>query len=90
MAFHTAIWLSNYAGYVEYLSDLDSISSNVDDYGPLEYSDMHGGASSVSDALMETHNYIPGSKDDVNLWGFMAVQFDWGKKVVTFFRHPAD
>ena len=39
---------------------------------------------------METHNYIPGSKDDINLMGYFTAQFAWGKKVISFYRHPAD
>ena len=51
---------------------------------------MHPGNAAVSEALMETHNCYAGSKDDVNLFGYMTEQFAWGKKVVTFYRHPAD
>jgi hypothetical protein len=31
-----------------------------------------------------------GSKDDINLRGYYSAQFNWGKKVVSFYRHPAD
>lgn len=40
--------------------------------------------------LQETHNWIAGSKDDINLRGFMISQFAWGKKVISFYRHPSD
>ena len=89
MAFHTAIWLDNYTDYVSFLSDLDSVS-NPNDYTSLEYYDMHSGYYARGDALMETHNYMIGSKDDVNLFVYMGIQFAWGKKFNGFYRHPAD
>ncbi len=89
MAFHTAIWLDNYADYVSFLSDLDAVSSPKD-YSTLEYYDMHPGAAEKGDALMETHNYLPGVKSDVNLYVYMGIQFAWGKKFSGFYRHPAD
>lgn len=42
MAFHTAIWLDNYFGYVDFLTDLSTVSSPLD-YNPVEWSDMHSG-----------------------------------------------
>lgn len=89
MAFHTAVWLDNYSEYIRFLNDLGSISSTLD-YNVLQRFDMFPGFESAGDALVETQSYIPGTTDDVNLWGFMANQFAWGKKVVTFYRHPAD
>jgi hypothetical protein len=89
MAFHTAIWIDNYMGYVDFLNDLSSVSSPFD-YNPVEWIDMHPGFEARGEALIETHSYLPGSKDDVDLWNFMQKQFAWGKKVVTFYRHPAE
>ena len=34
--------------------------------------------------------YLKGSKDDVNARGFYQAEFSWGKKVISFYRHPAD
>lgn len=51
---------------------------------------MHPGTAAKGDALTQTHNYFAGAKDDVNLFMYMGVQFNWGKKVFTFYRHPAD
>ncbi len=31
-----------------------------------------------------------GSKDDINARGYFQAQFAWGKKVISFYRHPAD
>ena len=42
MAFHTAVWLANYVGYIRYLDDLNSISQ-PQDYSQLEWADMHPG-----------------------------------------------
>ena len=89
MAFHTAIWVDNYADYLSFLSELDSIS-NPRDYTTLEYTDMHSGFASSGDELTETHNYLPGAKSDVNLFVYMGIQFAWGKKFSGFYRHPAD
>ena len=89
MAFHTAVWLNNYADYVSFLSDLDSVSSPKD-YTSLEYLDMYGGMEAIGNELVETHNYFPGVKDDCNLYVYMQIQFAWGKKMCGFYKHPAD
>ena len=89
MAFHTAVWLDNYADYVSFLSDLDTVSS-MNDYSTLEVMDMHPGVEANSNELTETHNYLPGTKDDVNLYVYMGLQFAWGKKLCGFYKHPAD
>lgn len=89
MVFHTAVWMDNYIDYVSFLSDIDSIS-NLRDYTMLERLDMFQGMASHGDALTETHNYFLGAKDDVNLFAYLGAQFSWGKKVVGFYRHPAD
>jgi|SRR6218665_1200375 len=89
MAFHTAIWVDNYISYVAFLNDLSTVS-NPQDYNPVEYLDLHPGAEARVDALVETHNYFPGNRDDVDLWSYMSKQFAWGKKIQTYFKHPAD
>ena len=89
MAFHTAVWLDNYMDYVAFLNDLHSVSS-PQDYNPVEWWDMHPGMEAKGDSLVETHCYIPGARDDINLWAYMIKQFAWGKKIVTFYKHPAD
>lgn len=38
----------------------------------------------------EKWEQIPGTKDDVNLRGWIGSQFQWGIKVVSFYRHPVD
>ena len=34
MAFHTAVWMDNYADYVSFLTDLETVS-NLNDYTTL-------------------------------------------------------
>ena len=89
MAFHTAVWLDNYVGYVRYLDDLNSISQ-PQDYSQLEWADMHPGILAGSNTLMKIHSYLQGPQDDINLFSYMVSQFSWDKKVVTFYRHHAD
>lgn len=89
MAFHTTIWIDNYSDYVNFLLDLSSVS-NLTDYSTMEYMDMYSGMAARGDALNETHNYFAGSKDDVNLFMYMSNQFAWGKRMFTFYKHPAD
>ena len=87
MAFHTAVWLSNYGRYVQWLSEVETLG-NIHDYSPTEMADFFPRSIPVSDSLIETHNYLPGAKDDTNLYTFMMIQFDWGKRIVTFYNHP--
>lgn len=89
MAFHTMVWVDNYADYVEFLTNLQSIS-NMNDYGTTEMMDFYPGFAEIGDSLNETHNYFAGAKDDINLFMYIGNQFAWGKKVFTFYRHPAD
>ena len=87
MAFHTAIWLENYANYVQWLSDVETFG-NPHDYTTAEMHDFFPRAEPYADGLMETHSYLPGANDDTNVYGFMMIQFDWGKRIVTFYAHP--
>ena len=56
----------------------------------LEEYDFFYGLEADLEELTETHNYMAGSKDDVNLRGYYTAQFNWGKKVISYFRHPGD
>ncbi len=88
MAFHTALWLENYGTYMQWLSEVETFG-NPNDYSSAEMHDFFPRIEPWSYALMETHNYLPGAKDDTNLYGFMMIQFDWGKRLVTFYAHPS-
>ena len=83
------VWVDNYADYVEFLTNLQSIS-NMNDYSTMEMMDFYPSFAEQGDALNETHNYFAGAKDDINLFLYIGAQFAWGKKVFTFYRHPAD
>jgi hypothetical protein len=89
MAFHTAIWVDNYMQYVDFLSDLSTVSCNKD-YNPVEWIDMHPGNEARVEALGETHCYYGGAYDDVNLFQYMGKQFAWGKRVHTYYKHPTE
>ena len=89
MAFHTAIWIENYMQYVDFLSDLSTVSSNRD-YNPVEWIDMHPGFEPRADALTETHCYYGGAYDDVNLYQYIFKQFAWGKRLHTYYKHPTE
>ncbi len=89
MAFHTAIWLENYTDYLQWLSDIETFG-NIHDYSAEEVHDFFPRTEPTADALVETHNYLPGSKDDINLYTYIQIQFNWGKRIVTFYKHPTD
>ncbi|KAL4483254.1 hypothetical protein ABPG74_019280 [Tetrahymena malaccensis] len=89
LSFHAAIWLNAYADYTMFLFELEEYN-DPNDYLMHENFDFFRGLETELEELTETHNYIPGSKDDVNLRGYLATQFAWGKKVISFYRHPAD
>jgi len=63
---------------------------SLHDYNIHEKCDLFSGSEANIEELNETHNFIPGSKDDINYRGYLTAQFAWGKKVVSFYRHPAD
>ena len=88
MAFHTAIWLENYGTYVQWLADIETFG-NANDYTASEMHDFFPRVQPTADGHTETHNYLPGSKDDTNVYGFMTIQFDWGKRIVTFYSPPS-
>jgi len=89
LLFHATMWVACYADYQMFLYEVSDYG-NVADYLMHENYDFFDGLEAELEELVETNNYIPGSKDDVNLAGYYMAQFNWGKKVVSFYRHPAD
>ena len=89
LLFHAALWTNCYADYTMFLFELEEYG-NAPDYLMHENYDFFYGLEAELEELTETHNYLAGSKDDLNLRGYLACQFSWGKKVVSFYRHPAD
>ena len=87
--YHGTVWMNAYADYSMFLYELGEYG-NPNDYLMHENYDFFYGLEAELEELVETHNYIPGSKDDVNLRGYYAAQFNWGKKVISYHRHPAD
>jgi len=87
--YHGAVWMNAYTDYSMFLYELQDYG-NSNDYLMHENYDFFYGLEAELEELIETHNYIAGSKDDVNLRGYYAAQFNWGKKVISFYRHPAD
>eukprot|EP01015_Nassula_variabilis_P005759 TRINITY_DN142_c0_g2_i4.p3 TRINITY_DN142_c0_g2~~TRINITY_DN142_c0_g2_i4.p3 ORF type:complete len:129 (+),score=36.01 TRINITY_DN142_c0_g2_i4:85-471(+) len=87
--YHAALWLDCYTEYQNFLFELEDYG-NPNDYMMHENYDFYYGLEADLEELVETHNYFAGSKDDINVRGYYASQFAWGKKVITFYRHPAD
>ena len=63
---------------------------NLNDYDKMALYDLKPESKAFDQKLLETFNILPGSHDDVNYFGYLQTQFNWGKKVVTFYRHPED
>ena len=55
----------------DYLMDLQELGS-LHDYNIHEKCDLFYGIEAEIEELNETHNYIPGSKDDINYKSYMA------------------
>ena len=89
MDYHTNLWITKYAQYIEWLFNSETVAAHTE-YSGDEMYDMFPGLEEWSQSQWETHCYIAGSRDDVNLYGYMRAQFSWGRKVITFYRHPAD
>jgi len=51
MSFHTAVWLSNYASYVQWLSEVETFG-NINDYSVQEVSDFFPRVDPTADALI--------------------------------------
>ncbi|CAD8186752.1 unnamed protein product [Paramecium octaurelia] len=89
LTFHSAVWSNYYLDQHLALLDLEQYGDR-NDYVIHEDYDFYPGLEADLEELTETHNWIPGSKDDINLKGYMVSQFQWGKKIISFYRHPCD
>ena len=86
----TAWWLGGHAVTAgDHMSVGQYVAFAIHDYSAAEVHDFFPRTEPTADAHIETHNYLPGAKDDTNLYGFMMIQFDWGKRLVTFYSHPS-
>ena len=72
----SAMWMNNYCDYQNFLFELE-------EYGDADYLstkfiivhenyDFFYGLEADLEELTETHNYIPGSKDDINIRGYFT------------------
>ena len=62
----------------------------LSDLGPLETSDLFRADSMENSRRDETMNPTPWSLDDNPFVNYTMNQFTWGRRVITFYRHPAD
>eukprot|EP00331_Platyophrya_macrostoma_P014224 CAMPEP_0176432130 /NCGR_PEP_ID=MMETSP0127-20121128/15210_1 /TAXON_ID=938130 /ORGANISM="Platyophrya macrostoma, Strain WH" /LENGTH=229 /DNA_ID=CAMNT_0017814241 /DNA_START=44 /DNA_END=733 /DNA_ORIENTATION=- len=89
LKYHQAVWVDKYSDYVFFLFELEDYG-NPEEYLMHQNYDIFYGLEAELEELTETHNWLPGSKDDINIRGYYASQFLWGKKVISYYRHPAD
>lgn len=87
--YHNALWNSFYMQNLEYLVQLRYFPG-LDDMNEVERMDYIGISKIEMQRRTETHNYLQGSHEDVNIVGLAESQFNWGKKLHTFWRHPSD
>ncbi len=87
--FHTALWSIFYTTNLNYLEQLRYFPG-FKDLNELEKMDYLFDSKVEQQRCVETHNTIPGSNNDVDLEGYLNSQFDWGRKVSGFFKHPSD
>lgn len=69
LVWHGALWMNNYADYQMHLFEIEEYGDG-NDYLMHENYDFFSGLEADLEELTETHNYIPGSKDDINLRGY--------------------
>ncbi|KAM3128205.1 hypothetical protein pb186bvf_019688 [Paramecium bursaria] len=89
LTYHSAVWSNYYIDQALALQEIQELGDTSSQKIHETY-DQFPGYQADLEELVETHNWIPGSKDDINMMGFMSSQFSWGKKVISFYRHPAD
>lgn len=61
-----------------------------DDLQELEWLDYNEEEKIENQRLEETGNWIPYSHSDQDPAAYTWVQFNWGKRVFEFWRHPAE
>jgi len=71
LSFHGSVWMNAYADYTMFLWELEEYGDS-NDYLMHENYDFFKGLEADLEELSETHNYLPGSKDDINLRGYLA------------------
>ena len=89
LVYHNLLWKSFYLESVLYYVDLKFLP-NFNDLMDTEKLDYIHARKVEMTRRSETHNWLAGSMDDVDIEGYVVNQFAWGKKVVTYFKHPSD
>ena len=89
LIYHNLLWKAFYIESLTYYIDLKFVP-NMGDLMKPEKLDYNHSKKVEMTRREETHNWLPGSQDDVDLEGYVINQFAWGKKVTTYFKHPSD
>ena len=89
LIYHNLLWKSFYLESLMYYIDLKFLP-NLGDLMETEKLDYVHAKKVEMTRRDETHNWIAGSMDDVDIEGYVVNQFAWGKKVATYFKHPSD
>ena len=89
LMYHNLLWKSFYLESLVYYIDL-KFMPNFRDMMEHEKIDYHHSKKVEFTRREETHNFLPGALEDVDLEGYIINQFAWGKKVTTYMRHPSD
>ena len=83
------MWSTYYKDNLNLLIDLEGIG-NLLTYTPGDLVDRFAGIEAECQWLNEIGNWHPGATDDINTMGYLDNQFQWGKGVLSFYRHPTD
>ena len=86
---HNDLWFEFYMSNRRQENDVADVG-NLKDYHPQQLHDMFPQNKAKGDKLVETYNILSGTHDDVDYYGYLHIQFNWGKKQTSFYRHPND
>ena len=89
LQFHNDLWFEYHLSNKKFQNDIKD-AGNLLDYRFEDLYEMMPKTKAFSSKLHQTGNYLPGSHNDVNFYGYLYIQFSWGKKMVSFYRHPED
>ena len=89
LQFHNELWYNYHIRNKICENDTNDIG-NLNDLTGAEIDASLGSVNMVVEKLYETNNYLPGSHDDVNYYGYLYTTFSWGRKQISFYRNPLD
>lgn len=87
--YHNTLWHTFYIQNLTYLIE-SRYFPGFEDLNEVEMGDYIGASTQEIQRRSETHNYLQGSQEDLDIVALASSQFNWGKKVHTFWRHPSD